>query len=272
MGLKLSSSIPAKQEPPNWKMLSGFPSGPAPMALWRWGLSHILIRDGLYDSAFAEDWTLGFEEFKTYVEEFTPEYVSGITGIAEDRIERLAEDIADAEGASYIMYTGLEYTKSGVQNIRAVMVLRALAGQLDVEGGRCFLEQENFLPLPTARQLETPGFDKSIGAGKFPVYSHYCGGEPHASLLPKAIIDGDPYKIRGLFVMGASLITCWPNSDLWKRAMESAGIPGHHQSAADGGRRLCRYRAARHHRVRAGILLLLRRLPALKGKTDRTHG
>ena len=185
------------------------------------GLSHILIRDDLYDSAFAEDWTLGFEEFKAYVKDFTPEYVSEITGIDEDRIERLAEDIADAEGASYIMYTGLEYTKSGVQNIRAVMVLWALAGQLDVEGGRCFLEQENFLPLPTERQLETPGSDKSIGAGKFPVYSHYCGGEPHASLLPKAIIEGDPYKIRGLFVMGASLITCWPNSDLWKRAMET---------------------------------------------------
>ena len=185
------------------------------------GLSHILIRDGLYDSAFAQDWTLGFEEFKTYVEAFTPEHVSGITGIDEDRIERLAEDIADAEGASYIMYTGLEYTKSGVQNIRAVMVLWALAGQLDVEGGRCFLERKDFLPLPTGRHLETPGFDKSIGAGKFPVYSHYCGGEPHASLLPKAIIEGDPYKIRGLFVLGASLITCWPNSDLWKRAMEA---------------------------------------------------
>ena len=64
------------------------------------GLSHILIRDGLYDSAFAQDWTLGFEEFKTYVEAFTPEHVSKITGIDEDRIERLAEDIADAEGAS----------------------------------------------------------------------------------------------------------------------------------------------------------------------------
>ncbi|MCF8129704.1 MAG: molybdopterin-dependent oxidoreductase [Deltaproteobacteria bacterium] len=184
------------------------------------GLSHILIRDELHDEAFVDEWTLGFDEFREYAKDFTPEYVSSITGIHEDRIERLAEDIADAEGASYIMYTGLEYTKSGVQNIRAVMVLWALAGQLDVEGGRCFLERENFLPLATNRQLETPGFDKSIGAGKFPVYSHYCGGEPHASLLPKAIVDGDPYKIRGLLVMGASLITCWPNSDLWTKAME----------------------------------------------------
>ncbi len=183
------------------------------------GLCHVLIRDDLYDSEFVEDWTLGFDEFRTYVEDFTPEYVSTITGIDEALIERLAEDIADAEGATYVMYTGLEYTKSGVQNIRAVMVLWALAGQLDVEGGRCFLEPDNILPLPTDRQIETPGHEKSIGAGKFPVYAHYCGGEPHAALLPRAIIDGDPYKIRGLFVLGASLITCWPNPDLWKKAL-----------------------------------------------------
>jgi anaerobic selenocysteine-containing dehydrogenase len=183
------------------------------------GLSHILIRDHLYDEAFVEDWTLGFDEFKAYVDDFTPEYVSTVTGINEDRIELLAESIADAEGASYIMYTGLEYTKSGVQNIRAVMVLWALAGQLDVEGGRCFLDRESIFPLAANKQLETPGFDKSIGAGKFPVYSLYCGGEPHATLLPKSIIDGDPYKIRGMFVLGASLVTCWPNPDLWKKAL-----------------------------------------------------
>jgi anaerobic selenocysteine-containing dehydrogenase len=183
------------------------------------GLSHILIRDELYDEAFVEDWTLGFDEFREYVKDFTPEYVSTITGIHEDRIELLAESIEDAEGASYIMYTGLEYTKSGVQNIRAVMVLWALAGQLDVEGGRCFLNRDSIFPLATNRQLETPGFDKSIGAGKFPVYSLYCGGEPHATLLPKSIIEGDPYKIRGMFVLGASLITCWPNPDLWKNAL-----------------------------------------------------
>ena len=183
------------------------------------GLAHILIRDDLYDEDFVENWTLGFEEFKDYVKAFTPEHVAAITGINEDKIEDLAECIADAEGASYIMYTGLEYTKSGVQNIRAVMVLWALAGQLDVEGGRCFLRKENNIALAKHRQIETPGFEKSIAKGHFPVYSHYCGGEPHATLLPKAIIDGDPYKIRGLLVLGASLLTSWPNPSLWRRAL-----------------------------------------------------
>ena len=184
------------------------------------GLSHILIRDGIYDKEFVENWTVGFEEFSEYVKEFPPSRVAELTGIDEDAIEDLAERIAEADGASYVMYTGLEYTKSGVQNIRAVMVLWALAGQLDVEGGRCFLGRGRTLPIPDGRQVATPGFERSVGKGRFSVYAHYCGGEPHAMLLPKAIIDDDPYPIRSLIVLGASLLTAWPNPDLWQRAME----------------------------------------------------
>ena len=51
--------------------------------------------------------------------------------------------IAAAQGASPVMYSGLEYSESGVQAIRATQVLWALAGQLDVPGGRCFSMREN---------------------------------------------------------------------------------------------------------------------------------
>lgn len=184
------------------------------------GLCHILIRDGIYDKAFVEQWAVGFEAFEAYVQTFTPAHVSDLTGIPEDVVEDLAERIVDAEGASYVMYTGLEYTKSGVQNIRAVMVLWALAGQLDVEGGRCFLGRGRSFPLATEGQVATPGFETSVGKGQFPVYAHYCGGEPHASLLPKAILEEAPYAIRALIVLGASLQTAWPNPGLWQRALE----------------------------------------------------
>jgi anaerobic selenocysteine-containing dehydrogenase len=184
------------------------------------GLAYILIRDNLYDKEFVDRWTLGFKEFSEYVRTFTPEYVAAITGISKETIEDLAERIIDAEGASYVMYTGLEYTKSGVQSIRAVMVLWALAGHLDVEGGRCFLGQDRTFLLPTHHQLESPGWEKSIGKDQFPVYAYYCGGEPHASLLPKAIIEEEPYSISALIVLGASLVTAWPNPSLWKTALE----------------------------------------------------
>jgi anaerobic selenocysteine-containing dehydrogenase len=185
------------------------------------GLANVLIQEGLHDTEFVLKWTHGYEEFADYVREFTPGRVSQITGIPGDNIEQLAHDIADADGATYVMYTGLEYTKSGVQNIRAVMVLWALAGHLDVEGGRCFLRRESFLPLATGGQIETPGFEKSVGDGKFPVYAHFCGGEPHAHMLPGAILDGTPYKIRSLLIQGASLQTAWPDPRRWKRALQT---------------------------------------------------
>jgi anaerobic selenocysteine-containing dehydrogenase len=182
------------------------------------GLSHILIRDRLIDYEFVANWTSGYEEFNEYVKGFTPEKVSAITGVSPEAIEELAHEIAGAEGASYVMYTGLEYTRSGVQNIRAVMVLWALAGQLDVEGGRCFTPRENRIDLNRDYQVVTPGFDRSIGKGHFPVYSNFCGGEPHASLLPRAILHSDPYKIRSLFIMGASILTAWPDPIQWQKA------------------------------------------------------
>jgi anaerobic selenocysteine-containing dehydrogenase len=185
------------------------------------GLAHVLIREDLHDARFVTEWAHGYEEFAEYVRDYTPGHVSQITGIPAERIEALARDIADADGATYVMYTGLEYTKSGVQNIRAVMVLWALSGQLDVEGGRCFLGRDRFLPLTTHGQVETPASEKSIGNGHFPVYTHYCGGEPHAHLLPDAILDGSPYKIRSLLIQGASLQTAWPAPRRWKRALQS---------------------------------------------------
>ena len=183
------------------------------------GLAHVLIRDNRYDKAFVEEWTVGFEAFTDYVKAYSPAHVSDLTGIPAQIITDLAENIAAAEGASYVMYTGLEYTKSGVQSIRAVMVLWALAGQLDVPGGRCFLGRDRMIPLASHRQVATPGFDRSIAAGRFPVYAHFCGGEPHAGLLPQAILEGAPYKIRGLLVLGASLLTCWPDPGRWRKAL-----------------------------------------------------
>jgi anaerobic selenocysteine-containing dehydrogenase len=202
---------------PNSEWLPVRPGSDGALAL---GLAHIMIRDDWVDEAFIEDWTLGYDEFVTYVKDFTPAYVSKLTNISVDRIEQLAEEIADSEGASYIMYTGLEYTKSGVQSIRAVMVLWALAGQLDVEGGRCFARHENLISIDKRHQIETPGFDTSIGNGHFPVYSYFNGGEPHTNLLPKAILESDPYKIRAMIILGASILTSWPDPLLWQKAFD----------------------------------------------------
>ncbi|NLW68807.1 MAG: molybdopterin-dependent oxidoreductase, partial [Bacteriovoracaceae bacterium] len=111
------------------------------------GVCHILISRELFDEDFVRSWTHGFDEFARYVGHFRPEAVQAITGVPEEMQYFLAEKIADARGACPVMYTGLEYSDGGVQSIRAVMVLWALAGQLDVPGGRCFAMPQNRFPV-----------------------------------------------------------------------------------------------------------------------------
>jgi len=181
-------------------------------------LCRILIEGELVDEAFARDWTLGFDEFARYAGHFRPEVVETITGVDRETQRFLAERIAGARGACPVMYTGLEYSDSGVQAIRAVMVLWALAGQLDVPGGRCFTMSADQFPVNRQGLVENPDSGRALGLDTFPVYSAYRG-ESHANALPESVLNGNPYRIRSLIILGASIITSWPQPDLWRRTL-----------------------------------------------------
>jgi len=184
------------------------------------GLCNILINEELHDESFIKNWTHGFKEFSQYVQHFRPETVENITGIPADKIISLARDIAGADGASPVMYSGLEYSSSGVQAIRAAQVLWALAGQLDVPGGRCFSMKENRFPINRSGHIANPDVRKALGRDRFPVYSSYRG-ESHAIALPDSILHGKPYKIRSLIISGGSLITSWPEPGIWRDTLNA---------------------------------------------------
>jgi len=182
------------------------------------GLCNVIIEEELYDEDFLQNWTLGFDDFTRYVQHYRPELVESITGVPAETTLSLARRIAGANGASPIMYSGLEYSNSGVQAIRATMVLWGLAGQLDIPGGRCFSMPKNVFPINRNGHVANPNEKKALGRERFPVYSSYRG-ESHAIALPNAILNGDPYKIRSLIILGGSIITAWPQPEIWKKSL-----------------------------------------------------
>ncbi|MCP5066640.1 MAG: aminotransferase class V-fold PLP-dependent enzyme [bacterium] len=180
----------------------------------------VLIEEELYDESFVTDWTLGFEELAQYSQHFRPEVAAEITGVPPETIRRLAREIANARGAAPVMYTGLEYSDSGVQAIRAVFTLWALAGQLDVPGGLCIRMKENQFPINRAGLVPNPNVKKALGRDRFPVYSMYRG-ESHAIALPESVLHGDPYRIRAMMILGGSIITAWPEPAIWRDTLDA---------------------------------------------------
>ena len=98
----------------------------------------------------------------------------------------------------------------------------ALGGHIDVPGGKVFKmpgRAQHFRPMTAPPTTGRP----PIGAQAYPLY-HQLRNEAHAVELPRAMLDGDPYPVRGLIVSGASLITSWPDPDLWRRALGSLDL------------------------------------------------
>ncbi len=184
------------------------------------GMCNVLIEEELYDETFVKNWTHGFDEFARYAQHFRPDVVEATTGVPAETVRTLARDIAAARGAAPVMYSGLEYSNSGVQAIRATLVLWALAGQLDVPGGRCFTMRQNQFPINRSGHVPNPDVRKALGRDRFPVYSHYRG-ESHAIALPESVLNGKPYHIKSLMIVGGSLITAWPQPEIWRNTLGS---------------------------------------------------
>ncbi len=184
------------------------------------GLCNVLIDEDLFDEAFVNEWTIGFEQFSQYVQHFQPEVVQEITGVPAETVRSLARRIVSARGAAPVMYSGLEYSDGGTQSIRATFVLWALAGQLDVPGGRCFSMTANEFPMNREGHLPNPDVRKALGRDRFPIYSLYRG-ESHAIALPEAVLKAQPYPIKSLIIVGGSIITAWPQPTIWRDTLQA---------------------------------------------------
>ncbi len=178
----------------------------------------VLIDEELYDEEFAETWCHGFDELVTYVQHFTPEVVEKITWVPAETIRRLARKIAHATGAAPVMYSGLEYSNTGVQSIRAIHTLFALAGQLDVPGGIGLGMLGGQFPVNKSCNQPNTELDRAVAVDRFPTYTRYRH-EAHGHGLVPAVLEGDPYPIRGLIIHGSSLLTAWPETPVWRETL-----------------------------------------------------
>ena len=181
------------------------------------GMLNVIINETLYDVEFVRNWTTGFEALREYVQQFPPKKAEKITRVPSKTIKELARSIARSEGASLFMYTGLEYSNSGVQNIRAVLSLWAITGNIDVPGGLVF-RPRNPARFPHIR-LDPPDGVKPIGADKYPFF---CDLLKSAQFMeaPRAILKGDPYPVKALLIFGSSILTSLPDPEMWKKCFK----------------------------------------------------
>ena len=98
-------------------------------------MMHVITAEGLEDRAYVDQHTLGFEELKDRVREWTPQRASELTGIAADDIVQLAREYATTKPAAIRLNYGVQRSERGAMAVRTITLLPALTGAWQDAGG-----------------------------------------------------------------------------------------------------------------------------------------
>lgn len=159
------------------------------------GIAYILIKEGLYDHAFAERYLYGFEDLKVMVlKKYPPQKVSEMSGVSAERIERLGHEFAHYRPSLALSGDGLVQYANGSFSSVAVHALNALVGNIDKPGGILVRQDPPLASWPSMKQ-DKLGFD---GLRQRPLKLSTI------SDLSDIVLREKPYKVNALFVLGAN--------------------------------------------------------------------
>ena len=179
--------------------------------------ANVIFSEGLEDKSFLKDHALGLEAYKEYVREFTPQRAGEITGVDPEKIVAAARLYATSHPAQLtISPRATTHHSNGLQNHRAVILLSAICGNLDVTGGN--RPSYDRLKAKDISQYDEimPTLGSPMGKAKFPLFiEHYREGQ--AMCLADTIESGE---VRAVFSIGMA-ITMWPNSKRLEKALRS---------------------------------------------------
>ena len=183
-------------------------------------MAHVILHEKLYDQEFVGNSSYGFDEYREYVRQFTPEMGEKLSGVPADKIVKAARMYASTKPAAIMPSASpVVHHTNGVQNYRAVFALAGLTGNYDIAGGN-FVVPPSIAHIPGLIPTREHEFMQSrpwsdmpprIGAETFPVWTDIVDEEAQAMHLPFQIRSGKPYPLKGLIGFGMNH-RMWPDS------------------------------------------------------------
>jgi anaerobic selenocysteine-containing dehydrogenase len=153
-------------------------------------MCHVILAEGPVDQKFLETWTnVTVDQLKTHLQSNTPEWAEKISGVPASTIRRIALEFANAKPGTAASYRGAVAHYNGVDNERAIKMLDAICGYIDVKGGTCHAvgaKWKNSYPTPKGKTSKL-----KIGDGGVSKQETYAYPSHHANhQVLKMIKDG----------------------------------------------------------------------------------
>lgn len=159
----------------------------------------VIIEEGLYDADFVDEWTIGFDRLKQFVQGYTPEQVEPIVWAKAEKIREAARMVATVKPAVVVDGNGLDQHTNAVQTARTTSILRSLIRSVDEPGGSVMIP---LLPSVDVRRLycQPPDFlAKSVC--QYPLFAKMGFGLTGVEMID-TLATQKPFALKALIVQG----------------------------------------------------------------------
>lgn len=192
------------------------------------GIAHLMIREGWIDEAFLEAHTEGYDELRSHLDRFTPDYVGKVTDLGAGPIYEAAEILGTAESTFYGWTMGVNHSTQGVETVNAIANLSLLRGNVGKVGsapfsitGQCNAmgsrEASFSSSLPGYRKFESPADRAELAA----LWGVDVQGIPERRGLAypdiiQAVLDGE---IKALWIIATNPLVSFPHQARLREAL-----------------------------------------------------
>jgi len=197
------------------------------------GMLHTVITENLFDQAFVDAHTEGFDGFKAHIADFSPEKMAPLCGIPAEQIRQSARLYATADRAMIFWGMGVSQHTHGTDNVRGLIALAGLTGNFGKRGtGLHPLRGQNNVQgasdaglIPMMYPNYQPVSDTASRNFFETLWNTHLDPQPGLTVVEimHAILDPETTreKIRGLYVMGENPAMSDPNLNHSRLALAS---------------------------------------------------
>ena len=181
----------------------------------------IIIDRQWYDKAFVADFCYGFSALKSHVQQLDLSYLAHECQLSMAMITNITQQYIQAKSAVIVTGNALDHNPDSFQVNRAIAILMALSGNLEIQGGQSKPQGKALVngrwpyDQQDVDQLSPQIRQQSVGTPPIPEYFRAT-----SQGLMEAMLTGEPYAVKAGLIVGTNPMTSWPDSKKVKRAFE----------------------------------------------------
>jgi formate dehydrogenase major subunit len=192
-------------------------------------MMHVIVEEGLVDRDFIASRTIGYDELKANVAEYSPEKMAPICGIDADTLRDVARLYASSKASMILWGMGVSQHVHGTDNARCLIALALMTGQIGRPG-------TGLHPLRGQNNVQGAS-DAGLIPMMYPDYQHVSDPKVQARFerawkLAPGTLDAAPGLtvvevmhaikqgvIRGMYVMGENPAMSDPDANHAREAL-----------------------------------------------------